>query len=110
MESKFKPAKREPAPPGDIVCGLVAFREGPRVFQITTRIGEDTYDIEADRILTHRAFTDWVWQLQTKGWMSGQHFTDFFACLSEFIYRQWGEWPQVFYSVERAINAGPDRV
>src|SRR5262249_12744473 len=101
---------REPAPPGDIVRGLVAFREGPpRVFQITTRIGEPTYDIEADRILTHRAFTDWVWQLQEKRWMTGQHFADLFACLSEFIYRQWGEWPQVFYSVENAMSHGPDR-
>ena len=67
VESRFKPARREPAPPGDTICGLVAFREGPRVFQITTRIGEATYDIEADRLLTHKQFTDWVWQLQEKG-------------------------------------------
>jgi hypothetical protein len=110
VQLKFEPAGREPAPPGDIVCGLVAFREGPRLFQITTRIGEETYDIQADRIATQRAFTDWVWQLHTKRWMSGQHFADFFTCLSEFIYRQSGDWPQVYYAVERAINAGPDRV
>ena len=101
---EFKPARREPAPPGDIVCGLVAFREQGRVFQITTRIGEDSYDIQADRILTHRQFTDWVWQLQEKGWMSGQHFADLLSCLSEFIYRQWGVWPQKFYEVEGVIR------
>lgn len=97
---EIKPAKpREPAPPGDIVCGLVAFRESTRSFEIFTRIGADTYDFEADRILTSRQFTDWVWQLQEKPWMTGQHFDDFFRCLSEFIFRQWRQFPQVFYEV-----------
>jgi hypothetical protein len=109
LEPIFGSAKREPEPPGDIVRGFVAFRESSRVFEITTRIGEPTYDIEADRILTHRAFTDWVWQLQMKRWMSGQHFSDFFECLSEFIYRQWGQCPQVFYEVTWAGD-DPDEV
>lgn len=108
--SRIKPAKREPAPPGDITCGPVAFREGPRVFQITTRIGEPSYDIAAGGILTHRQFTDWVWQLQDKRWMSGHHFADLFQCLSEFIYRQWGQWPQAFYEVTQAVNNNLDEV
>jgi hypothetical protein len=106
----FRPAKREPAPPGDIIRGLVAFREQSRTFEIFTRIGEDNYEIHADRILTHKQFTDWIWQLQPKGWMSGQHFADFFECLSEFIYRQWGQNPQEFYEVISAINSDPDSV
>ncbi len=109
MSAHFERARREPVPRGDIVRGLVAFRDAARLFQITTRIGHETYDIEADRILTHRSFVDWVWQLQSKTWMSGQHFSDFFDCLSDFIYRQWGDCPQEFYDV---IWAGddPDRV
>jgi len=109
MGSPFKPARRDPAPSGDIIRGLVAFREGRRVFEIFTEMGQPTYDIEADRILTHRAFTDWVWQLQAKGWMSGQHFADFFECLSEFIYRRWSQWPQTFYEVHYAGD-DPDKV
>jgi hypothetical protein len=109
LNSTFRRANRDPAPPGDIVRGLVAFREGSRAFELTTRIGQPTYDIEADRILTHRAFTDWVWQLHGKTWMSGQHFSDFFECLSEFIYRQWGQSPQVFYEVTWAGD-DPDAV
>ena len=37
MGSSFKPARRDPAPPGDIVRGLVAFREGRRVSRFLPR-------------------------------------------------------------------------
>ena len=42
--------------------------------------------------------------------MSGQHFQDFFQCLSEFIYRQWSLWPQKFYEVDGTIQEDLDRV
>jgi hypothetical protein len=107
---QIRSAKREPAPPGDIVCGAVAFRERSQCFEITTGIGNETYDIAADRLYTDRQFCDWVWQLHEKGWMTGQKFADFFQCLSEFIYRDRGEWPQDFYAVINAMNVDLDRV
>jgi hypothetical protein len=106
----FTPARRDPAPPGDIARGLVRIRDDIRTIEIFTQLGQATYDIEIDRILTHRQFTDWVWQLQNKGWMTGQHFSDLFECLSEYIYRQWSVGPQKFYEVDGAIQQGLDKV
>jgi len=101
---------RQPAPPGDIVCGLVSFRDERRVFEIQSA-GHGKYEIGADDTLTHRQLTDWVWQLQAKNWVSGQHFADFFRCLNEFIYRQWGAWPQDFYEVQGVVrDQGLDEV
>ena len=104
MGFEIRASARDPVPPGDIIHGLVAFRESRRAFEITTTIGAETYEFSADRILTHRAFTDWVWQLYGKGWMSGQHFVDLFACLSDFIYRGWNEYPQSFYEVTDGVD------
>ncbi len=102
--------QREPYPPGDIVCGLVAYRNDARTFEIFTRIGEGSYDIEADRILlSHRAFTDWIWQLQGKVWMSGQHLFDLLTCLSELIYRDFDQGPQEYFDVMGGIQQDPDR-
>lgn len=105
----FKPAKkREPAPPGDITCGLVTFREVGYVFEITTGRPGETYDIQAATILTNPSqFTDWVWQLHQYGWITGQHFADLFDCMSEVIYRTYDVWPQTHYVVEGAIAENP---
>lgn len=111
MGSKFAKPKREPRPPGDIICGLVEYRQSRRALEIVTSIGVEIYKIEADRILlSHEAFTDWIWQLFHKGWMSGQHFADFLECNFEVIYRDWEQWPQASYGVIGAIQGNPDRL
>ncbi|HQU43903.1 MAG TPA: hypothetical protein PK867_13885 [Pirellulales bacterium] len=109
MALEFRPAGRQPTPRGDIVCGSVAYRERSRCFEISTGIGAETYDVPADRLQTDRQFTDWVWQLQGKGWMKGQRFSDFFECLSEFIYREHQCWPQDYFAVINAANINIDR-
>lgn len=103
MEGGFTPLKKpEPAPPGDIVRGLVTFRDAILTFEISSINGE-TYDIEARRILMDaRQFTDWIWQLHDKKWMTAQHYSDLLDCLSAVIYRHYGVWPQVHYMVEQA--------
>lgn len=108
MTSFFRPAGREPIPPGDIVRGSVAFRERSRCFEISTGIDDETYDIPAKKLETERQFTDWVWQIREKRWMTEQRFADFLACLSGFISREYQSWPRDYYAVEHAINADID--
>lgn len=109
MTSRFRPAGREQIPPGDIIHGSVAFRVRSGCFEISTGIGNETYDIPAHKLETDRAFTDWVWQIQEKRWMTGQKFADFFACLSDFIYCEHQCWPQDYYAVIDAGSVNIDR-
>lgn len=106
----FARPQRTPAPPGDIICGLVVYRERERSFEIFTRVDEPLYQVQVDRIASYKQFTDWLWQLHEKGWMTGQHYADLLRCISEYIFRQHGQWPQAYYEVEGAINQGLDKV
>ena len=99
------------SPTGNIVCGLVRYDAEKDLFSIYTQANMVTYDIEAERILTSAAFTDWLWQLHHTDWFTGQHAKDFLDCLCCYIYREHnGQFPQPFYEVTNAINRGPDGV
>ncbi len=95
---------------GDIFVGLVRFNELTKTFEITTSAETTPYEIAAERILTKVAFTDWIWQLHHKDWITGQHLKDFLDCLSCYLYREYGQFPQVFYEVAGGGPEGLDAV
>jgi hypothetical protein len=103
-------AKADWIPEGDLVQGFATYREAKRCFEIETGHRGHRYEIQLDRIMTHRQFTDWIWQLHFKGWLTGQHFKDFLDCLYMVVNRDWREDPQKFYEVRQAMMQGLDEV
>jgi hypothetical protein len=94
---------------GDIECGLVRYSEESDSFNIYEQQGRTQYKIEAVRILSAAAFVDWMWQLHSKEWFTGQHAKDLMDCLCCYIYREHnGQFPQDFYQITNAINEDPD--
>ena len=100
-----------PYPPsGNIVVGSVSFIEEQNLFQIM--VGGDysgTYDIDADRLLVAKDFTDWIWHLHSKDWITGQHLKDFMDCVCCWIHRDHGQSPQIFYDVAGGHTGGMDK-
>jgi hypothetical protein len=96
-------------PQGDIVVGLVRFDEKEQVFRIY--MGAEylaTYDMEADRILSGGGFLDFLLQVHSKEWVTGQHLKDLMDCLTCWVYRDHGKFPQKFFDVAGGMNRGLD--
>lgn len=111
LNSPDKPEIFKPfLPDGDIVCGLVRYDKAHRVFQIY--MGQDyngTYDMEADRILTGAGLFDFLLQVHSKDWVTGQHLMDLLDCVTCWVYRDHGgRFPQEFFDVAGGMNRGLD--
>jgi hypothetical protein len=94
----------------DIVCGLVCYDNDKEVFQIYMGQGYNgTYDIEAYRILTSAGILDFLLQIHSKNWITGQHLKDFLDCITCWVYRDHGGcFPQKFYKVMGGVNQNID--
>ncbi len=111
LNSPEKPEIFKPFPPsGDIVCGLVRYDVEANTFRIfmgAEYIG--TYDMEADRILSGGGFLDFLLQVHTKEWASGQHLKDLLDCVTCWVYRDHGQrFPQGFFDVVGGMNRDLD--
>jgi len=96
-------------PHGDIVCGLVRYDSEERAFRVFR--GQDyngTYDMEADRILSGGGFLDFLLQVHSKEWVTGQHLKDLLDCVTCWVYRDHGDFPQDFFDVAGGMNRGLD--
>ena len=97
-------------PDGDICCGLVLYDSQERVFRI--HMGADfrtTYDMQADRILSGAGFLDFLLQIHSKEWVTGQHLKDVMDCVTCWVYRDHGgRFPQEFFGVAWGMNKGLD--
>lgn len=105
-----------PYPPtGDIVCGLVRYDADAEVFRVYMGLGYyGTYDMAADRILSGAGFLDFLLQVHSKEWVTGQHLKDLLDCVTCWVYRDHQKcFPQVFFNVTGGMNRGldePDRI
>ena len=111
MNSSATPTFHKPFPPdGDIFCGTVSFDAEKSMFYIS--IGGDeggTYDMESDRILSGGGFLDFLLQVHSKEWVTGQHIKDLLDCVTCWIYRDHGgQFPQMFFDVAGRMNRGLD--
>lgn len=80
--------------------GGVAYDVENDVISIDVEGGLDTYDIAFDRIQTPRQFTEWMFHLNEKKWMTGQLYKDFLDCLTWVIREKTGQlFPIQFYKV-----------
>ena len=96
-------------PEGDISIGLVRFDAQASVFRIYMGQGYlGTYDMEADRILSGGGFLDFVLQVHSKEWVTGQHLKDLLDCVTCWTYREHGKLPQPFFDVKGGMNRGLD--
>jgi hypothetical protein len=97
-------------PTGDIRCGTVRFDAQENMFRIS--MGGDyagTYDMEADRILSGGGFLDFLLQVHSKEWVTGQHLKDLLDCVTCWVYRDHGQqFPQGFFDVIGGMNRGLD--
>lgn len=92
-------------PQGDIVVGPVRFGEKQQVFRIY--MGAEylgTYDMEADRILSGGGFLDFLLQVHSKEWVTGQHLKDLMDCVTCWAYRDHSQFPQEFFDVAGGMN------
>jgi len=100
----------KPFPPdGDICCGLVQYDSKGRVFRVY--MGDDfcgTYDMEADRILSGAGFLDFLLQVHSKPWVTGQHLKDLLDCVTCWLHRDHCCLPQKFFDVAGGMNKGLD--
>lgn len=71
----------------------------PEINLISIETEHTTYDIMFDRISNARQFTEWMFHLNDKSWMTGQHFKDLLDCLEWVIREKTGEHPIGFYDV-----------
>ncbi|MFA6176599.1 MAG: hypothetical protein WC765_08485 [Phycisphaerae bacterium] len=108
MDGSGKP--RLPYPPdGDITIGLVRFDAKGNIFRV--HMGGEyfgTYDMSADRILSGGGFLDFLLQIHSKEWVSGQHLKDFLDCVTCWSYRDHGKFPQDFFDVAGGMNRSLD--
>jgi len=97
-------------PEGDINCGLVRYDAEENVFRVLIGQGYiQTYDIEADRILSGGGFLDFLLQVHSKDWVTGQHLKDLLDCVTCWVYRDHGHrFPQDFFDVAGGMNRGLD--
>ena len=97
-------------PTADIRCGTVRFDAAENMFRIS--MGGDysgTYDMEADRILSGGGFLDFLLQVHSKEWVTGQHLKDLLDCVTCWVYRDHGQqFPQGFFDVINGMNRGLD--
>ncbi|MCP4269699.1 MAG: hypothetical protein GY777_29695 [Candidatus Brocadiaceae bacterium] len=95
---------------GDIRCGLVLYDAEERVFRICIGAGYiQTYDMKADRILSGGGFLDFLLQVHSKEWITGQHLKDLLDCITCWVYRDHGgRFPQDFFDVTDGMNRGLD--
>lgn len=110
MNSPADPDVYKPfQPQGDIVVGLVRFDEKAQIFRIY--MGAEylgTYDMEADRILLGGGFLDFLLQVHSKEWVTGQHLKDLMDCVTCWAYRDHGQFPRKFFDVAGGMNRGLD--
>jgi hypothetical protein len=96
-------------PQGDITVGLVRFDAQTNVFRIYMGQGYNgTYEMEADRILSGGGFLDFVLQVHSKVWVTGQHLKDLLDCVICWTYREHGKLPQAFFDVIGGMNRDLD--
>ena len=102
----------KPFPPeGDIAIGLVRFDDAAQVFRIYMGAGYlGTYDIDCDRILSGAGCFDFLLQVHSKEWATGQHLKDLLDCITCWTYRDHGKFPQMFFDVAGGMNRGLDEV
>lgn len=102
--------RSQPFPPeGDIQVGLVKFDVEASLFRIYMGMNySGTYDIHADRILTGGGFLDFVLQVNSKEWCTGQHLKDLLDCVTCWTFRDHGKFPQVFFDVVGGMNRDLD--
>ena len=62
----------------------------------------------ANRILSGGGFLDFVLQVHSKEWATGQHLKDLLDCITRWTYRGHGCFPQVFFDVTGGMNRGLD--
>ncbi len=94
---------------GDIVLGLVRFDNEHQVFRVYMGAGYNgTYDIDVDRILSGTGFLDFLLQVHSKEWVTGQHLKDLLDCVACWTYRDHGKFPQMFFDVAGGMNRGLD--
>lgn len=89
--------------------GTVVFSEAEDTFKIT--MGSDyngTYDMAADRILSGSGLLDFILQIHHKEWVTGDHLKDLLDCVTCWVYRDHGKFPQEFFDVIGGMNAGLD--
>jgi hypothetical protein len=110
MNSPEKPEMMKPfAISGDITIGTVRFDEEKDLFRIYIGAEHaDTYDIAADRILSGGGFLDFVLQVHSKPWVTAQHLKDLIDCVTCWVYRDHGKFPQDFFDVAGGMNLGLD--
>lgn len=110
MNSPEKPKLYKPfLPEGDISMGVVRYDSENDMFRIF--MGQEyngTYDIEADRILTGGGFLDFLLQVHSKEWVTGQHIKDLIDCVTCWCYREHHKFPQMFFDVAGGMNRGLD--
>jgi len=96
-------------PEGDIRIGTVVFDAKENMFRIYEgKESDDTYDMAADRILSGKGLLDFVFQVHTKEWVSGQHLKDLLDCITCWTYREHGKFPQEFFDVAGGMNSNLD--
>ena len=106
---RYKGWKLPFPPDGDIPMGKVLYSEADDTFKITMGSGyRGTYDMAADRILSGRGLLDFVLQIHHKEWITGDHLKDLLDCVTCWVYRDHGKFPQVFFDAVGGINAGLD--
>ena len=111
MNSPENPRVVEPFPyDGDIICGLVRYDAKERVFRIFIGAGYiQTYDMAADRILSGGGFLDFLLQVHSKEWVTGQHLKDLLDCVTCWVCRDHGgRFPQDFFDVMGGMNRDLD--
>jgi hypothetical protein len=57
-----------------------------------------TYDIAFSHISNARGFTEWMFHLNEKTWMTGQLYKDLFDCIDWVIYEKTGQRSIQFYN------------
>jgi hypothetical protein len=101
----FKPFPQE----GDIEIGLVRFDDAAQVFRIYMGAEYNgTYNMEADRILSGAGCFDFLLQVHSKEWVTGQHLKYLLDCIACWVYRDHGKFPQQFFNVAGGMARGLD--
>lgn len=87
--------------------GLVEY-DG-EAFKITMGAGyAKTYDMETDRIMSPSGFLDFLLQIHSKDWITGQHLKDVLDAYEKWCLAEHGKYPQDFLQVTHGMNRGLD--
>lgn len=93
----------------DIHKGLVSYIHAEKVFRIYQGNGyRTTYDMETDRIISGAGMLDFLLQIHSKEWATGQHLKDLLDCIEQWTVKQFDQYPQVFFDVVCAMNRSID--